>query len=401
MTARGLRDGYPSDLDGSSLESLRGEFDITNQFEVYLRYSEDTKAYLDSVKPPKIHDWEIDNVVGLGMGGSAIGNEFAMELARDELARPFEAVRDYRLPSYVNNRTLAIAVSYSGNTIETLTTLKQAVKAGAHVVTVSSGGKLKEFADSKSLPHVSVPAGRQPRASTPLLAAAVAVLLKATNVAPVALPILKNGLDVFKRVTAENHPDVPTSSNLCKQLAFDLHRHLPVFVGCSPYYLPALRARGQFNENSKLRSWHGLLPEQNHNDIVGWSQSKFGSPLLPFVRKIIIGGPACSQDVRDRASFLAEIVEARSGYVRRLDATEEKLPNALAELFMIFDLASVYAAMLNQVDPASVDLINQMKQRLAGRRDSADLMSEVRQKLGQGSFLSDVQLTRHDDDNSS
>ena len=106
---------------------------------------------------------EIQNVVVAGMGGSALAALIVKVLLDSDLTIPFDIIRGYDLPNYVNRNTLVIASSYSGNTEETLTALEQAEKKGAQLAILASGGKLIDIATNYSIAHVSVPGGVQPR----------------------------------------------------------------------------------------------------------------------------------------------------------------------------------------------------------------------------------------------
>ena len=108
---------------------------------------------------------KVDKVVILGMGGSAIGGDLVRSLAESEAKVPVLIHRDYGLPAFVDDRTLVIASSYSGNTEETLSAFEPALKTGAKKLVMTTGGKLQAMAEEKNIPVFKITYKAQPRAA--------------------------------------------------------------------------------------------------------------------------------------------------------------------------------------------------------------------------------------------
>ena len=182
------------------------------------------------------------NIVISGMGGSAISGDIAATCLWEEgVPIPVFVNRDYRPPLWVDKQTLFIAVSYSGNTEETLASLQTAQKKGAEILTLSSGGKLQEIALKKGFPHLLIPKGFQPRAALPFLLTPLLYLLSQKGLYPSFSKHFQEALKVFNYA----------SSHSAKQLASRLKGVFPVIFESRETAASALRFKNQLNENSK------------------------------------------------------------------------------------------------------------------------------------------------------
>ena len=164
-------------------------------------------------------------IIVAGMGGSAIGGELLKDWARDKIAVPIEVCRDYSLPAYADESTLVFAVSYSGETEESLSVFLDAVKRGCAIISLSSGGKLQEFAEKLDVSHIPVPKGMAPRATLPYLFMPFPSILESIGlVSNVDLEISET-IKVLKQVSVENSPAKPVNSNFSKTLASALAKY--------------------------------------------------------------------------------------------------------------------------------------------------------------------------------
>ncbi len=199
-------------------------------------------------------------IVVLGMGGSGIVGDVLYSLSTERLETPLTVVKDFRLPRWVDDGWLTLAVSYSGNTVETLACVDEALKRGSQVVVVASGGKLTELSMLKRLPYFRVPSGRTPRSSFPALLLGAVKLLSSLGINLREASEL-DVVEVFKSEEALKLGD---------ELAGKLLSRLPVFISATKYYPLALRAKDEFNENTKTIAKAEVYPEGFHNDVVGW-----------------------------------------------------------------------------------------------------------------------------------
>lgn len=206
--------------------------------------------------PPK----EIKGLLIVGMGGSGIVGDVIYSLSSEVLDVPVVLAKDFRIPKWVGRGWLAVAVSYSGDTVETLSCLNEVVQKGAQVAVVASGGKMLRIAEEKGLPYVKVPSGRTPRSSFPALLLGTLKILESMGV-DLGRP---RGKQVVEFVRSED------TLRLGRELAEKLLGRIPVFASSTKYYPLALRAKDEFNENAKVPAKVEVYPEGFHNDIVGW-----------------------------------------------------------------------------------------------------------------------------------
>jgi glucose/mannose-6-phosphate isomerase len=200
-----------------------------------------------------------ENIVVAGMGGSAIGGELLKDWARDKAQVPIEVSRAYSLPAYVNEKSLVLLVSYSGETEETLSTFLDAVKRNCMVCCVSSGGSLLEFAEKLGVPYLRVPSGMPPRAALPYLFTPLLVSLEKTGVVSGVSGELPEAIKLLARVSGENAPEKPVKDNFAKTLAVGINGSVPVVYGFGVFRSVVQRFKQQFNENSKVPSKWVLL----------------------------------------------------------------------------------------------------------------------------------------------
>lgn len=292
---------------------------------------------------------EPSSVLVSGMGGSGISGDYAAVLAEREGAR-LQVVKGYELPRWAaSERPLVVAVSYSGDTEETLSVARRALDEGLAVVGVSSGGAL---AGLDLAHHVTVPGGNQPRASLGYLLGALCRVLEATSVLPSAG--LEEAAAVASRVYSEE--DVSDLAGL-------LQGRIVVPWGGSPLTAPvAQRWKTQTNENAKAPAWWSVLPEADHNEIVGWGS------LSELTSRSVVVVPLRDRDDHPR-------VESRFAHTRRLtgdhvawaDEVWSRGDGPLARMLSltaVADLVTLELAERYGVDPEAVVLIEELKQLL-------------------------------------
>ena len=299
-----------------------------------------------------------------GLGGSATGGDLARALLRDASRLPFEVVRDYRLPAWVDAGAAVIASSYSGNTEETLAAFDEARARGAQVRVVTSGGELAARAEAAGLPLFRLPPGLPPRAaighSLPpvLLASAVLAGLDPGDWAR-ALAAAAPRLEAWAREWDEARP-----GNAARDLARRLARTIPVFYAGTGLYEPAaVRWRAQLAENAKMLSFHHLLPEMDHNEIVGWQENP---RLLRDLRAVFLTGAREHPRVARRVAITADILRPVAGGVEVVRAPEGSPVEELLGLVLLGDWMSLHAAAEHGVPPVPVDRIAVLKGALGG-----------------------------------
>ncbi|MDP1808509.1 MAG: bifunctional phosphoglucose/phosphomannose isomerase [Actinomycetota bacterium] len=305
----------------------------------------------------------IANIVVLGMGGSGISGDVCRVLFDDVLTVPLQVNRHYRLPAYVGPGTLVLAVSYSGNTEETLAALDEAGQRGAKAVCVSSGGKISQMAKDKGLPLVQIPAGLQPRAALGYLSLPPAVVLERLGLVPDLTAAVTEAVNLLHHQSARLRPQEPESSNPAKQLARRLLGRLPVIYGSEGVTsLAAFRFKCQINENAKQPANWNLLPELDHNEITGWQCLEDISRRFHL---IFLRDAEEHPQVKKRVEVTRDlIIDQFCGADEFWSSGASKLARLLS-LVYLGDFTSAYLALLNGVDPSPVERIELLKKRLA------------------------------------
>jgi glucose/mannose-6-phosphate isomerase len=300
-------------------------------------------------------------IVVAGMGGSAIGGELLKDWARDRVTMPIEVCREYSLPAYVNRKTLVFVVSYSGETEESLSVFLDAVKRKCMVVCISSGGKLREFAEKLNVPHLLVPSGMAPRATLPYLFMPLPSILDKIGVVSGVGVEVSDVTSVLKLVSLENLPEKPQSGNFSKTLASNICGTVPVVYGFGIYRAVAQRFKTQFNENSKVPAKWEVFPELNHNEIVGWEEV---GALAKDFSLLFIRDTDEPSEMRRRIETTQKLIckeELKAFEVWGRGKT--KLSKMLSVICM-GDFTSVYLAVLRGVDPTPVRTISLLKDKI-------------------------------------
>ncbi len=312
-------------------------------------------APLPSLPAPPAH------LVVAGMGGSAIGGDLLAAVLEPRLPIPLVVVRDSRLPSYVGPRSVVIATSYSGETEETLAAAEQAVKAGAALLAITSGGRLAEIAGDRL---VRIPRVLAPRAALGyLMISALAALDRWGLCGPCAGDV-EDTAAVLHEVASEVGPLVPTARNAAKSLAGRLSGCTPaIYAGSPEVEAAARRWKTQFNENSKVFATWNTFPELTHNEIVGWSGP---AEVLRTIAVIVLLGGQESERAMHRIRSTSELAFRKAAGVHEIPGRGGNRLSRLLSLVLLGDVTSVYLAYLRGVDPTPVDAIDAIKSRMRG-----------------------------------
>ncbi len=304
----------------------------------------------------------VDNIVVAGMGGSAIGGDVIRVAASSLLRVPFLVCRDYRLPTFVGPSTLVFASSYSGNTEETLACYEQARAARAHIVCLTSGGKLASSAYANQHPVIQLPSGLPPRAALGYSAVLLLGGLTVLGQLPDLTDSVMETINVLKELVDRYGPALPVHKNRAKMIAHTLHGRLAAIYASSSVLEPAaVRWRGQLAENAKNLSFHHVLPEMNHNEIVGWEMA---SQNIQSIAVILLRDRDDHPLVQNRFDLTRDIIAHKASPLYEVWSEGE---SPLARVFSVIclgDFISLYLAYLNSVDPTSVRVIDELKKGL-------------------------------------
>jgi glucose/mannose-6-phosphate isomerase len=304
---------------------------------------------------------DVDLVVVLGMGGSAIGADLVAAAAGDRLRVPLLVQRDYHLPTGLGERTLVVAASHSGDTIETITAAAEARERNLPLVVIAAGGTLGRLAEADGTPWLRYEQPGQPRAALGWSVGLLHELLVAAGLLTDPDP-LGPTVALLDEIMERLGPGVDTDANPAKQLAWSILGRVPVVYGAGIMAPVARRWKTQFNENAKSWATYEPMPEANHNAIEG-SLNPRELADAPFV--IEVRDPTESDAIAARYRVVEELLGERA--TNRATIWAEG-PSPLARVMSAVawgDLVSVYLAILYQTDPTPVTLLAMLKERLA------------------------------------
>jgi glucose/mannose-6-phosphate isomerase len=308
---------------------------------------------------------DVDAVLVLAMGGSAIGADLVAAIAGDRLRVPLVVHRDYGLPAWAGERTLVVAASHSGETVETLSASAEARRRGLPMVVISTGGELGRAAEADGTPFLRYEAPGQPRAAVGFGIGLVHELLVRLELLSDPDP-LGPAVEALESILERNGPAVETDANPAKQLAWAIFGRIPVIYGAGPMSAVAHRWKTQLNENAKAWAMHEPMPEANHNAIEGSLNPRELSDALYVVelRDPTEGGQITAR-YRVVEELLGERATNRSTFLAEGPSPLARVLTSVA----MGDLVSVYLAILYQTDPTPVTLLAMLKERLARSTD--------------------------------
>ena len=299
-------------------------------------------------------DQEINLVYVAGVGGSGIGGDFVSELIKDECKIPYLVGKSYSVPAYLNENSLAIISSYSGNTEETLESLKGIEATGAKIVIVSGGGKLIAIAKEKGYDHILVPGNwPSPRACLGFsFVQQLYIMNKLGYISDKFKKELRASIDLISF-------DMDSIKAEAKKIANQMFGTIPILYTTDRMESVAVRLRQQINENAKMLCWHNVIPEMNHNELVGWKSQDKRVSVLFMRNKDDYGRNATRMTITKKiiSELCDTVIEAYSK------------GNSLLEKNMYFvhlgDWISWYLSELRQVDSIEVTVIDYLKSELA------------------------------------
>ncbi len=304
---------------------------------------------------------DASNVVICGMGGSAIGGDLVRSLAERESRVPITVLRGYDLPAYVNHRSLVVMVSFSGSTEETLSACDQALKAGARVVAITTGGELAKRANASSFPLVQYSFSGQPREAIGYSTLLMLGVLGHLGYLADRTVEVESTIQTLEGMIATVGPDVPAELNPAKRLAQHLYGRLGLIYGGGLLSEVARRWKGQLNENAKHWSFFEQLPELNHNAVLGY---QFPTDVAQRSIVVILSSTLSNPRIRVRERVTAELLARWGVMTDTVHARGDSPLEHVLSTTYVGDFVSYYLAMINDVDPSDTGTIEFLKARL-------------------------------------
>ena len=313
------------------------------------------------------HRWHVPiapDLVAVGaLGGSAIGADLCAGLYSDRLPRPLLTVREYRWPACVGRASIAVLSSYSGNTEETLALYREAGMRGIPRVAITTGGALAEACERDGVAFARMPGGSPPRAA--LFASWVPLTHLLATLGWVDDPAAdwREAAAVLRQGNATLGPDAKEPANPARRLAGALHgRMIFIYAASERLGAVATRVRNQLNENAKLLGHSAVVPELNHNEIVGWERP---GAVHALASVLILHDREDTAEVTRRLTLTADYAREQGGAVHEVSSRGESRIARLASLVQFSDYLSFWLAMRGGVDPTPIASIDTFKRRLA------------------------------------
>ncbi|HZM14746.1 MAG TPA: bifunctional phosphoglucose/phosphomannose isomerase [Candidatus Krumholzibacteria bacterium] len=296
-----------------------------------------------------------------GMGGSAIGGDYAAAWAAPQGARVV-VHRGYGVPPWARATALFVFSSYSGDTEETLAAFSAAPRDAARLC-LTTGGELARLAAAEGVPVLPLPGGLQPRSALGHSLVALLWVLHAAGLLQespaVALEAAARQLQALAPTFA---PEKPEADNRAKQLARACAGHLVWIVSGQGLLEPAARRfKAQLHENAKTLAFASVVPEMNHNEIMA---APLPEAICSRTRLVCLADPEDPEPVRRRLRLTAELLSPHLAGAEWLESSGPERLGRLLGVTLLVDYTSLYTAFLHSVDPLPVQRIEQLKERL-------------------------------------
>jgi glucose/mannose-6-phosphate isomerase len=305
-----------------------------------------------------------ENVVFGGMGGSGIIGEVLSDYSREWAEMPISICRALRIPRFVGKRTLFVAISYSGETPETLNQLGQARSAGARTIAITSGGRLLSLAKDTGMAYLRVPSGLLPRVALPELTAAALFAMGSAKLIPDPSKLLLEAARSLNDLIMKVKTAVPSLQNNAKQMAQALVDRLPLIIGNETHASVLRRFKNELNENSKMPAVCCTIPEGYHDDIEGLKalgQLARPQPILLRTKNEIEG------QNRTREQLALLLSDLGFPPVLEFKGNGDDELSQLLTAITFADYVSAYLAILRGVDPSELSVIPSFREAMRGK----------------------------------
>jgi len=317
------------------------------------------RAIIETLQVDLGSEYDYSSVLIAGMGGSAVGGLLLSDWLLYSTKVPIQVSRGYHMPGWVDEKTLVYAVSYSGNTEETLSQYHEAKERGCRIICFCSGGELEKLAKENGSPVVYFKKGVQPRAAIPFQFFSLVAVSKSVG-------LIEDGqyeevletLEVTRLLCDSMKMDVPTDDNMGKQLANILKEYVPFIYAPRQFQAVAYRYSTQFNENSKSPAATNFFPEAFHNAVM----AKEGSEdLLCTNCVVVIKDPHEGERLSKKIGITKDLMSEKFGRLVEVQAVGKALLTRMMSALLIGDFASAYLGVLYGIDPGTTESIESLK----------------------------------------
>ena len=340
--------------------------DSSNMYSLIKKFPEQAEeaVQIGNAAKVKIPVQAMRNIVLCGLGGSAIGGDLLKSYLGGELKVPFIVNRHYVLPGFVDKNSLVIISSYSGNTEETTTALKEALKRKARILCISSGGEVVKMARKRRIALLKIPGGLPPRAALGYSFFPLLITLGKLGLTKNKSKEIREALALLKQKSEEyGNPD--PKSNKAFGIAEQLRGRVAIIYSSTERFdAAATRWRGQMAENGKSLMFGHVLPEMNHNELVGWKVLK---DQMREMQVLFLRDKDDHPRVKIRMDITRGIVNEYTSHITELWSEGTSLLARMFSLVHLGDWVSYYLSILHGVDPTPVSVIDFLKDELSRR----------------------------------
>ena len=327
------------------------KYDRSQMCNVYNQWPKIAKdAY--NLKIEQVNFKDINHLVFSGMGGSGtIGDMFASILSKSEI--PVSIVKGFHLPSTINNKTLVIATSVSGNTLETITTLKEANRRKSKIIAFSSGGKIEKYCKNNKIEYRKLKQNHSPRGSF------MNYFYSILNTLQPILPVKKNEITqsikkielLSKNISTNNLTKNNQAINLAEWVT-----QIPITYYPHGLKAAAIRFKNSLQENSKSHAITENIVEMCHNGIIAWEQDKKIQPILIEGKNDYIKTKLLQKIIKEY--FVNNSIDFRT-----ISSPSGSIVTKLVYLIYLLDFVSIYKSIINKTDPTPVESIKYLKSK--------------------------------------
>ncbi len=321
-----------------------------------IRFNDQVKEAVSIGQKFRIPDQYLDaeSVIVTGMGASGIAGDLLRAAIQDQLRIPLIVNKSGTMPTFVNDRTLVFAVSYSGTTKETIQFMKSAFRSGAMVIGLTSGSEMQRFCEENHIPCIKVPTGEHSRTSLGYVSFPILIALEKLKLISNIASQIRETIDVLEKIRKSCEPNVSIKYNQAKILAKKLFNKLPIIYGEYGFTdFVALRWAQQLNENSKIFALHNALPEVAHVEVNAWNPSNDSCKDMVV---ILLRDSAYEkkENLGTLVKAVREVLDRQTEVIDLWSRGESELARLLS-LSYIGDFTSIYLAILRGVDPSTTD----------------------------------------------
>jgi glucose/mannose-6-phosphate isomerase len=335
-------------IDKDSLD----KFDSQGMYKIYDIWPKIAReSYFSNLD--QVQFQKCSHIVFAGMGGSgAIGDIFSAILSKT--STHVTVVKGYHLPKTVTSDSVVVVSSISGNTIETISMLENAIKLNSKIIVFSDGGKIKEICKEKNIPHRNVKKYHSPRTSFTSFLYAMLNVLK--PIIPIEEEDIIQSIDIMEDIAIKINSKAIAEENPAIQIA-EWVNNIPVIYypwGLEPV---AIRFKNSLQENCKIQAVIEDVIESCHNGIVTWDKKNKFQPFL-------VRGQDDYDKTKERWEILKEFFVEKNIDYKEIESVGGNILTKIICLIYLLDYASIYLAVKLETDPSPVNAIEHIKKRL-------------------------------------